>query len=186
MTTRQALYLPVIIATAVLLVCAVALLAGSQKAEATFRGQNGKIAYASYDGQDYEIYTINPGGSGRSQVTHNVTNDVEPSYSPDGHKITYAGYDGQDYEIYTINAGGGISYKSRTTIRTTSLLPTRPAARSALTSATLGSTPTSARSACAEGASSTSPKTIRTTSIPTTRPTATGSPIRAPTTKSIR
>jgi len=107
MTTRQALYLPVIIAAAVLLVCAVALLAGSQKAEATFRGQNGKIAYASYDGQDYEIYTINPGGSGRSQVTHNVTNDVEPSYSPDGHKITYAGYDGQDYEIYTINAGGG-------------------------------------------------------------------------------
>ena len=98
MTTRRTLYLPVMIAAAVLLVCAAALLAGSQKAEATFRGHNGKIAYASYDGNDYEIYTI--------------------------------------------NAVGGISYKSRTTIRTTSLLPTRP--------------------------------------------TATGSPIRAPTTKSTR
>ena len=107
MTTRQALYLPVIIATAVLLVCAVALLAGSQKAEATFRGQNGKIAYASYDGQDYEIYTINPNGGGKKQLTDNSWGDYEPSYSPSGKKIAYVNSAGTDSEIWTIQPNGG-------------------------------------------------------------------------------
>jgi Tol biopolymer transport system component len=107
MTTRQALYLPVIIAAAVLLVCAVALLAGSQKAEATFRGQNGKIAYASYDGQDYEIYTINAGGGDKLQVTNNDKNNLSPSYSPSGEKLAYVGINRGDWDIYTTKVGGG-------------------------------------------------------------------------------
>jgi hypothetical protein len=48
------------IAAAVAVACAVALLAVSQKkAEATFPGKNGRIAYQGHDGNDYEIYTIN-------------------------------------------------------------------------------------------------------------------------------
>ena len=39
-----------------------ALLAISEKAEATFPGKNGRIAYAASDGNDLEIYTNNPTG----------------------------------------------------------------------------------------------------------------------------
>src|SRR5215207_9505294 len=111
------LYLPTLIVVAVLLACAAALLALSEKAEATFPGKNGSIAYASYaercrlcivgyPGHDSEIYTINPNGRGKFQLTHNNEIDLEPAYSPNGKRIAYAGSDGHDYEIYTINASG--------------------------------------------------------------------------------
>jgi hypothetical protein len=52
----------------------------ARPAEATFPGKPGKIAYSSYDRQDYEIYTINPGGGGRYKVTDNGTRDDTPSW----------------------------------------------------------------------------------------------------------
>jgi TolB protein len=75
-------------------------------AEAAFPGKNGRIAYSRYDGHDYEIYTIYPGGGGRVQLTDNNTRDETPSYSPNGKKIAYVGH---DREIYTRDAtnGGG-------------------------------------------------------------------------------
>src|SRR5829696_3290867 len=83
----------------------------AQPAEANFPGKPGKIAYAGRDAPngDYEIYTINPNGGGKKQLTDNSTNDIEPAYSPSGKKIVYSGQDApnSDYEIYTINAGGG-------------------------------------------------------------------------------
>jgi len=90
--------------------CAGALLAVSREAEATSPGKNGRIAYAGWNrGKDYEIYTIKPNGSGKTQLTHNNTDDIDPAYSPDGKNIVYAGQDGPkgDLEIYTINARGG-------------------------------------------------------------------------------
>src|SRR5215204_4412149 len=83
----------------------------TQPAEANFPGKPAKIAYAGRDAPngDYEIYTINPNGGGKKQLTDNSTNDIEPAYSPSGKKIVYSGQDAPngDYEIYTINAGGG-------------------------------------------------------------------------------
>jgi TolB protein len=106
--TRRTLYLPALIVAAVLMACAAALLAISEKAEATFPGKNGKIAYVRDEGNDSEIYTINPGGRGETQLTHDHTGNYVPSYSPDGKKIVYSGSPGRrDTEIYTINAGGG-------------------------------------------------------------------------------
>jgi Tol biopolymer transport system component len=99
--------------------CAAAVVVVSEEAEATFPGKNGRIAYESYDAPlpkgDSEIYTINPDGSGNTQLTNNNTDDLDPAYSPDGKKIVYAGQDGPkgDLEIYTINARGG--GKSRVT-----------------------------------------------------------------------
>ena len=50
---RRRLNLQVMIAAAVLVACAVALLAISEKkAEATFPSKNGRIAYVDFDGHD--------------------------------------------------------------------------------------------------------------------------------------
>jgi Tol biopolymer transport system component len=91
-------------------------------AEAAFPGKNGKIAFASYQmlpgglAPDSVIYTINAGGRGKFQVTHNNTFESTPDYSPDGKKIAYVhGTRGlgpgstqkHGGEIYTINATGG-------------------------------------------------------------------------------
>jgi hypothetical protein len=62
---RRTLHLPALLGTlaaAVLMACAAALLTVSEKAEATFPGKNGRIAYSAYEGNDYEIYTINSRG----------------------------------------------------------------------------------------------------------------------------
>ena len=53
------------IAAAVTVACAVALSAISEKSEATFPGKNGRIAYSGYDGNDYEIYTIDSRGGAK-------------------------------------------------------------------------------------------------------------------------
>jgi hypothetical protein len=92
-----------------LLVLMLLVVVEARPAEATFPGKNGKIAYSSWDGQDYEIYTINAEGGGTFNVTDNKTDDEWPSYSPNGKKIAYQGQEGPnaDFEIYTINAGGG-------------------------------------------------------------------------------
>jgi Tol biopolymer transport system component len=81
----------------------------ARPAGATFPGQNGKIAYAGFDGADLEIYTINPDGTGKFQVTTNNTSDFRPDYSPNANRIAYAGLDG-DQEIYTIPVGGGTPF----------------------------------------------------------------------------
>ncbi len=81
--TRGMLYLPALIVVAVLMACAVVVLALSERAEATFPGKNGRIAYRAPYGN--AIYTINPDGSGKTKVTRGEG----PSYSPDGKKIAY-------------------------------------------------------------------------------------------------
>jgi Tol biopolymer transport system component len=99
----------------------------ARPAEATFPGQNGRIAYYAYDGLfDDEIYTIMPTGGTPFQVTNNEfwregedrvpLEDRFPSYSPDGTKIAYVGFDENvpvetDYEIFTINATGGTPFQ---------------------------------------------------------------------------
>ena len=65
-------------------------------AGAAFPGKNGRIAYSSYEGTfpkgDFEIYTINPDGSGKRRLTNNDTDEFDLSYSPDGKRIAYECY----------------------------------------------------------------------------------------------
>jgi Tol biopolymer transport system component len=116
MTTRRSLHLPALLGTlaaAVLVACAVALLAVSKEAEATFPGKNGRIGYNS----NGVIYTINPDGSAKTKVTDTYVSGYPIDYSPTGKKITYTSYEGfndgkdtgpqKDAEIYTIKVGGG-------------------------------------------------------------------------------
>src|SRR5215203_2871880 len=110
MTRRRTLYLPALLGTlvaAVLMACGVALLTVSEQAEATFPGKVGRIAYSGYDGNDYEIYTINSRGGDKVQLTNNNRDDYSPSYSPGGKRIAYVEFDRNDAEIYTTNLVGG-------------------------------------------------------------------------------
>jgi dipeptidyl aminopeptidase/acylaminoacyl peptidase len=103
--TRRMLYLPALMVAAVLMACAVVVLALSEKSEAAFPGKNGRIAYES----NGVIYTINPDGSAKTKVTNTSTAGYSVHYSPHGKKITYTDYEGNGTtaEIYTINVGGG-------------------------------------------------------------------------------
>src|SRR5919107_1623278 len=82
-----------------------------------------KITYTSYEGfndgnptgpqKDAEIYTINVGGSDRTNLTNNSRGDEDPSYSPDGEKIVFSGersnilpFSTYAVEIYTIGVRG--------------------------------------------------------------------------------
>ena len=74
-------------------------------AEAAFPGKNGKRAY---EGSDGVIYTIRPGGGGKTEVTEGE----QPPFSADGKKIAYTHYSDEDLAdetaaIYKIAAGGG-------------------------------------------------------------------------------
>ena len=101
MARRGTLYLPVMIAAAVLVACSLALLALSGEAGAAFPGKNGRIAYNAGG----VIYTINPDGSGKSKVTEGGD---DPDYSPDGKKIVYyTGSHLRNPDVYTIDVGGG-------------------------------------------------------------------------------
>ena len=62
-------------------------------AEATFPVKNGRIAYNTGANSCCVIYTINPDGGGRVQVTDNNVFAGAPSYSPDGKRIAYSGED---------------------------------------------------------------------------------------------
>jgi Tol biopolymer transport system component len=106
--TIRTLYLPALIVAGVLLACAAAVLAVSREVEATFPGKNGKIAYVAFrvTNGTAEIYTINPSGGGKTQITHNNTDEFSLSYSPNGKKIVFvSGYVNE--ELYTIDASGG-------------------------------------------------------------------------------
>ena len=79
------------------------------QANAAFPGQNGKIAFHSNQDGDYEIYSINPDGTGLLKLTNNTVNDFSPNWSPDGDEILFSrtsfssGFDG---DIWKMNADG--------------------------------------------------------------------------------
>src|ERR671910_2643742 len=93
MTSTRTLYLPALLGTlvAAVVACAVALLAVSGEAEATFPGKNGRIAYSVFgERADDAIYTIGPDGGAKTKLTRGY----QPSYSPDGKRMAYTVFGG--------------------------------------------------------------------------------------------
>lgn len=86
----------------------VGLLTTVQAAQATFRGKNGKIAFSGNATGDYDIYSINPDGTGLTNLTNNPANDFLAAWSPDGTKIAFSSRRAGDAsrEIYVMNADG--------------------------------------------------------------------------------
>lgn len=69
--------------------------------------QNDRVVFASkMDGADYELYSINPDGSGLKQLTNNTSDDVYPSFSPDGSQLAFQAYRDGQAEIYKMNIDG--------------------------------------------------------------------------------
>jgi len=67
---------------------------------------------------DYEIFKMNPDGSGLKQLTFNSVNDYEPTLSADGAKVAYQSEGIQssnqegDTEVYVMNASDGSSKRN--------------------------------------------------------------------------
>jgi Tol biopolymer transport system component len=61
---------------------------------------------------DFEIFSMNPDGKGRKQLTKNAADDFEPALSPDGQKIAFTSQNVQpsnsdgDPEVYQMDVGG--------------------------------------------------------------------------------
>ena len=69
----------------------------------------GRIVFASDQGEDLDIWTVNSDGSGRTRLTDSRSSDQYPSWSPDGSKIAFSSdRDGilDVPEIYVMNADG--------------------------------------------------------------------------------
>jgi len=74
-----------------------------QDAEATAQG---RIAFASDRDGNFEIYIMNPDGSGLFRVTNHAAEDVQPTWSPDGTKIAFVSNRDGNKEIYVVGADG--------------------------------------------------------------------------------
>jgi Tol biopolymer transport system component len=100
----------------------VALAGTAQRAEAALADKivftSNRAAGVDNPTHDYEIFTMNPDGSGLKQLTFNKGEDNEPTLSPDGTKIAYSNQsasDGQDgVEIFVMNTLDGSGKKNLT------------------------------------------------------------------------
>src|SRR5215213_6380076 len=98
----------VALATAVAALAAVVVLGliEAQPAEATFPGKNGKIAFQSDAGGNYDIYTMNRNGEKIAKLTTNPADDEDPAFSPDGKRIAFTSDRDGDNDIYMMNVKG--------------------------------------------------------------------------------
>jgi TolB protein len=65
-----------------------------------------KIVFETSIAGFYQLFTMNPDGSGKAQITHDAANHDTPAWSPDGRKIAYASDKGGHSAIYIINVDG--------------------------------------------------------------------------------
>src|SRR5829696_1277901 len=78
----------------------------AEPAEATFPGKNGKIAFQSDVGGNYEIYTMNRNGKKIKKLTTNRAPDEDPAFSPNGKRIAFESDRDGDSDIYKMNVKG--------------------------------------------------------------------------------
>jgi Tol biopolymer transport system component len=66
----------------------------------------GKILFHSDRASNFDIYTINPDGTGLKQLTDHSNADTYPSWSPDGKQIVFQSKRDGVKQIYVMNADG--------------------------------------------------------------------------------
>lgn len=91
---------------------AVTLAIAATPSNATYHGKNGLIAFRRYFNDDHSksaIFTINPDGSGQTQITHPPKGSVDdqPDWSPDGSLIAFTRCPNNGAcAVYLVNADG--------------------------------------------------------------------------------
>jgi Tol biopolymer transport system component len=94
----------------ILFACAVAAALGAvHSAGATYPGANGRIAFSTDQDPNgsVEIYTVNPNGSGETQLTHGEFGHAQyPIWSPDGSKIVFQADGSGTSQLYVMSATG--------------------------------------------------------------------------------
>jgi Tol biopolymer transport system component len=98
-------------------------------AEAAFPGGNGKIVFSTLRDDpnpsgcgsscNWELYTINPDGTGLTRLTNTAAAEFSPSWSADGNLIVFW----RGYELYYMNADGTGVTQVTNTGRSVSLGP---------------------------------------------------------------
>ena len=92
----------------------VATLVTGVPAQASFPGENGKIVFVANTSGSWQLYTINPDGSGMVQITNLAATLFDmwaPSFSPDGKRIVFGygpgiAYNGAQPDLYVITRTG--------------------------------------------------------------------------------
>src|SRR4051794_411969 len=79
--------------------------------------------HTNRDSGNFDIYSVNPDGTGATRLTTNAAQDLEPAWSPDGSEIGFVSLRDGNYEIYTMNADG----TSQTRITTNPAADVQPA-----------------------------------------------------------
>jgi Tol biopolymer transport system component len=88
-----------------LLVALAAVAVGT--ASGTFAGENGRIAFTMRtETGNFDVYSMNPDGSGVTQVTTDPATDRNPRWSPDGERIAFSSDRSGDFDIWVVNADG--------------------------------------------------------------------------------
>lgn len=65
-----------------------------------------KIAFASNRDGNYEIYIMNPNGTGQKNLTRHKANDVQPAWSPTGKEILFVSNRDGRPDLYLMDADG--------------------------------------------------------------------------------
>jgi Tol biopolymer transport system component len=93
-----------VLLAALLVLTSTAALAGASRAESSFPGANGKLAFTSLDGA---IYVMDAAG-GRPREIARPFWDTNPVWSPDGSRLAFSGpREGGSSEISVMDADGG-------------------------------------------------------------------------------
>src|SRR5437868_11304329 len=66
----------------------------------------GRIAFASDRDGNFEIYVMNPDGSGQLRLTNDPGEDTQPAWSPDGTQLAFVSNRAGTNDIYIMNADG--------------------------------------------------------------------------------
>jgi Tol biopolymer transport system component len=79
-------------------------------------GGSGRIAFASDQDGDYEIYVMNINGGDQKQLTNNQSFDSMPAWSPDGRQIAFVSDRDGKHEIYLMNPDGSDQHRFSYTV----------------------------------------------------------------------
>jgi hypothetical protein len=74
------------------LLVVVAMVAGAPAVSAATGASTGRIAFSTDNSGEPQIYTVNPNGTGETQLTFDTDGHASaPTWSPDGQRIAFVG-----------------------------------------------------------------------------------------------